>query len=75
MMRGILELAEDTLQIPVRQGLPLGFEGLTKELAHPTYACAVGLTMLEAKKDSQLDFHNRPRSVPLIERILSWFEQ
>lgn len=75
MMRGILELAEDTLQMPVRQGLPLGFEGLTKELAHPTYACAVGLTMLEAKKDSQLDFHNRPRSVPLIERILSWFEQ
>jgi cell division ATPase FtsA len=62
--------------MPVRQGLPLGFEGLTKELAHPIYACAVGLTMIEAQKKNQRDFQNRPRPAPpLIDRILSWFEQ
>jgi cell division protein FtsA len=76
MMNGIIELAENILQMPVRQGLPLGFEGLTKELAHPIYACAVGLTIIEAQKKNQRDFQNRPRpSPPLIDRILSWFEQ
>ncbi len=76
MMNGILELAESILQMPVRQGLPLGFDGLSKELAHPTYACAVGLTMIEAQKNAQRDFQSRPRPTPpLIERILSWFEQ
>ena len=75
MMRGIRELAESILEMPVRRGFPLGFPGLTKELAHPIYACAIGLTILEAQKSHPQDFQNKlPFVTSLINRILSWFE-
>jgi cell division protein FtsA len=77
MMAGLLELAETVLDMPVRLGLPMGFEGLQKELAHPSYACAVGLTLIEAHKNGQKDFSDMPPPAPapsLVDRILSWFE-
>jgi cell division protein FtsA len=78
LMEGLLELAETVLDMPVRLGLPMGFEGLQKELAHPGYACAVGLTLIEAQKDTQKDFSDMPPPAPapsLVDRILSWFEE
>ena len=78
LMQGILDLAETVLDMPVRLGLPMGFEGLEKELAHPGYACAIGLTMLEAQKKTQKDFSDMPAPTPalsLVDRILSWFEE
>jgi cell division protein FtsA len=77
MMGGLLEVAETVLNMPVRLGLPMGFDGLQKELAHPSYACAVGLTLIEAQKSAQKDFSDMPPPVPapsLVDRILSWFE-
>jgi cell division protein FtsA len=75
MLGGILDLAESILQMPVRQGLPLGFEGLTKELTHPSYACAIGLTLLEAQRLAQLDSQKSSFTPPqLIDRIIGLFE-
>jgi len=75
LMGGILEQAESILEMPVRLGLPMGFEGLKKELAHPIYACAVGLTILDAHNAAQPDFQNKPSSpASPIHKILSWFE-
>jgi cell division protein FtsA len=76
LMEGIVELAERILDMPVRQGIPLGYEGFSAELAHPTYACAVGLTLLEAQRASHQDFLNRsPARRSWTDRILSWFER
>ena len=47
---GMLDLAEDTLGMPVRQGLPLSVQGLTEELSHPVYATAIGLAFLGAEE-------------------------
>jgi cell division protein FtsA len=72
MMAGIIELAEDMLDMPVRQGIPIGFEKSMKELAHPAYACAIGLALLEAQKGTPWDFKDKVPSNPsLIDRILS----
>jgi cell division protein FtsA len=50
MLDGMLELAEEILDMPVRQGLPLGVKGLTTELSHPVYATAIGLALFGAEE-------------------------
>jgi cell division protein FtsA len=50
MLDGIMDLAEETLGLPVRQGLPLGVQGLTDELSHPVYATAIGLALFGAEE-------------------------
>lgn len=50
MLDGMIELAEDTLGMQVRQGLPLGVRGLTDELSHPVYATAIGLALYAAEE-------------------------
>lgn len=50
MLDGMLELAEEILGMPVRQGLPLGVKGLTSELSHPVYATAIGLALFGAEE-------------------------
>jgi cell division protein FtsA len=76
MMAGLLEMAEHTLEMPVRQGLPLEFGGLPKDLMHPIYSSAVGLAIFEAQKSTQLDFQDRMPSKPsLIEIIMDWLKR
>jgi cell division protein FtsA len=75
MMEGIIELAESILDMPARRGFPMGFEGLSKELEHPIYSCAIGLALLDAQKGAPADFQNKPPSKPsLIDIILSMLE-
>ncbi|HYK91001.1 MAG TPA: cell division protein FtsA [Acidobacteriota bacterium] len=74
MLNGIIDLAEEVLEMPVRQGVPNGVEGLTSELSHPVYAGAIGLAMFEAQDSAERQ--RRPgKANPspwLINRILSW---
>jgi cell division protein FtsA len=75
MMEGIVELAESILDMPVRRGVPLGFEGLPKELTHPIYASVIGLILLDARKGTLSDFQNKPPSKrSLYDIILSLLE-
>jgi cell division protein FtsA len=75
MLDGMLELAEETLQMPVRQGLPLGVRGLTDELSHPVYATAIGLILCAAEEAGYRKKKvGKPNSSSplLFSRILQW---
>jgi cell division protein FtsA len=74
MLDGMLELAEETLGVPVRQGLPLGVQGLTDELSHPVYATAIGLALFGAEDAGyrKANVRRTNNSPWLFNRILSW---
>lgn len=71
---GMVELAEEVLELPVRQGVPCGIQGLSDDLAHPVYATAIGLAKLGAKQAFERKaFQGRSISPSwLVNRILSW---
>jgi len=74
MLDGMVGLAEETLGMPVRQGLPMGVRGLTDELSHPVYATAIGLALCAAE-DAGYRKKNpgKTSSAPWIfSRILQW---
>ncbi len=48
-LEGIVELAEQVLDMPVRLGIPQGVSGLTDMVRSPAYATAVGLLIYGAK--------------------------
>jgi cell division protein FtsA len=74
MLDGMLELTEDMLGMPVRQGLPLGVHGLPNELSHPVYATAIGLALFGAEEAGYRKSGSaKAVSTPwLFNRILSW---
>jgi cell division protein FtsA len=74
VLDGMLELAEETLGMPVRQGLPLGIRGLSDELSHPVYATAIGLVLCAAEEAGYRKKNaGRPNNSPLFfSRILQW---
>ena len=74
LMDGLLALAEEILEMPVRQGLPQGIQGLTDDLAHPVYATAIGLAMYGARElGEQKTRTPKSNSAPLfLNRFLTW---
>jgi cell division protein FtsA len=74
MLDGMLELAEETLGMSVRQGLPLGVQNLSDELSHPVYATAIGLALFGAEEAGyRKKGLGKASSTPwLFNRILSW---
>ena len=42
-MEGVVELAEEILHMPVREGIPQNIQGLGEVVGNPTFATAVGL--------------------------------
>ncbi|NWG13098.1 MAG: cell division protein FtsA [Acidobacteria bacterium] len=76
LLPGMVELAEQVLEVPARLGFPLGVQGLTDELNHPAYACVIGLAVLSTRPDiDPRKFSENPGHLPpLISRVLSWVE-
>jgi cell division protein FtsA len=74
MLDGLLELTEETLGMPVRQGLPLGIHALTPELSHPVYSTAIGLALFGAEEAGfrKKGLGKTSNSPWLLNRILSW---
>jgi cell division protein FtsA len=72
LMGGIIELAERILEMPVRRGIPGGCEGLTNDLMHPSYACAVGLVIMDAQESLLQDLQNRLPSKPSLTDKMMW---
>ena len=74
MLDGMLELTEETLGLPVRQGLPLGVRGLTEELSHPVYATSVGLALFGAEEAGyrKKNIGKANGSSGFFGKILSW---
>jgi cell division protein FtsA len=71
---GMVEVAEEVLEVPVRQGLPYGIEGLNEELSHPVYATSIGLAKLGANQAFDRKIYPGKASSPswLVNRFLSW---
>ena len=76
LLTGLVELAEQVLEMPVRPGFPLGVQGLTEELAHPVYATVVGLAILGSKEGDDPQRYSDKTSRPpgLVHKVLSWVE-
>jgi cell division protein FtsA len=74
MLNGIIALAEEILEMPVRQGFAQDVQGLTEELSHPVYAGAIGLAIFEARggNDHMKPAGKGPSSPWPMSRILSW---
>jgi len=74
MLDGMLELTEEMLGLPVRQGLPLGVRGLTEELSHPVYATSVGLALFGAEEAGyrRKNIGKTNGSSGFFGKILSW---
>ncbi|MBN2242213.1 MAG: cell division protein FtsA [Acidobacteria bacterium] len=74
MLDGVAELTEEILEMPVRQGIPLGVQGLTHDLSHPVYATAIGLAKFAAEEAglSKNSLNKSSHSHWFFNRILSW---
>ncbi len=73
MLDGMIELASEILGMSVRSGIPQGLDGLSPELAHPNYACPMGLAILGARDLSRAKKNGVPASThSMINRILAW---
>ena len=49
-LEGIVELAEEVFQVPVRRGIPCGIEGLSEIVKNPVHATGAGLLLFAAKQ-------------------------
>jgi cell division protein FtsA len=49
-LEGVVELAEEVFQVPVRCGIPNGIEGLTEIVNNPVNATSVGLLLFAARQ-------------------------
>jgi cell division protein FtsA len=73
-MAGLIELAEDIFQMPVRLGIPQYFTGLEETISDPIYSSSVGL-LIYAKQhrfEGRSDFNDRTRFGALWERLRNW---
>jgi len=52
-MPGVVELAEDVFQIPVRLGVPRYVAGLVNVISNPIYATGVGLLLYGAQQQQE----------------------
>ena len=73
MLDGMLELAEEFFDMPVRLGLPMGIQGLKDELLRPEYATAVGLTLFPA--GGSMPGPSPKGAQWFIGKFLSWVEK
>ena len=75
-MEGLVELAEEIFQMPVRLGAPNSVTGLVDVVRNPIYATGVGLLMFGSQASRELPVDMRePVGVKVAwERMRSWFQ-
>ncbi len=49
-LEGIVELAEEVFQVPVRRGIPIGIEGLSEIVKNPVHTTGAGLLLFAVKQ-------------------------
>ena len=78
LLPGMVEVAEQIFDLPVRQGMPTGIGGLAEPASGPHFATAVGLA-LHAARHRAPDAHRFPVSsgmiVKLGHRVRTWFAE
>ena len=75
-LAGVVELAEEIFQIPVRTGHPNGVGGLVDVVNNPMYATAVGLLLYGRRDQEDKRFPQRGEKTfsKVIRRMRAWFE-
>lgn len=76
MMDGMVELAEQIFQVPVRKGYPIGLSGLTEEISKPIFSTGVGLVLFGSQSGSQGRFLGGPEENlfnKIFKRMKDWF--
>ncbi|MBF0096549.1 MAG: cell division protein FtsA [Magnetococcales bacterium] len=74
---GMVELAEEVFNKPVRRGIPQGIGGLTDVVNSPVYATAVGLVMFASRNEKEISRQmapqgNSPSVQGIFHRMRSW---
>jgi cell division protein FtsA len=78
MLNGIVEVAEQVFNAPVRLGVPGGFDGLVDDVAQPLYAAAFGLVQYGLRCElgisgSSRSQNRRAAAQPIKDRVKSFF--
>ncbi len=73
-MPGLIALAEDCLQVPVRLGVPLHTEGIQAIVSDPIYATGVGLLHYGLKHQHSGSQHAPRETKGLFGRMRQWFQ-
>jgi cell division protein FtsA len=78
MLNGIVEVAEQVFNAPVRLGVPNVFDGLVDEVAQPLYAAAVGLVLYGLRCELGISGSSRSQNrraavQPIKDRVKSFF--
>jgi cell division protein FtsA len=75
-LAGVVELAEEIFQIPVRTGHPNGVGGLVDVVNNPMYATAVGLLLYGRRDQEDKRFPQMGEKTfsKVIRRMRAWFE-
>ena len=76
-LEGIVELAEEVFQVPVRRGIPSGIEGLSEIVKSPVHAAGAGLLLFAAKQQQGRlrQFVGRGLFSRLYHRVRDWFTE
>lgn len=74
-MEGVIELAEEIFQMPVRLGVPRDIAGLVDVVLNPIYSTAVGLLQYgyQHRKHPQRDM-SHPGVRNFVGRVKNWFQ-
>ena len=74
-LEGIVELAEEVFQVPVRRGIPSGVEGLSEIVKNPVHATGAGLLLFAAKQQQGRlhQFAGQGVFSRLYHRMRDWF--
>jgi cell division protein FtsA len=73
---GLINLAEDLLQVPVRLGLPQSVKGLNEVMRNPIYSTGAGLLLFgqQHRQDRATALRRKRNAVSVWERMKSWFQ-
>lgn len=77
LLKGIPELGEQILHIPVRIGCPQGVDGLTEVTQNPVYSTGVGLVLFGSREKPKGFNGNGGEKIfsKFSEKIKKWFEE
>lgn len=73
-MEGVIELAEEIFQMPVRLGVPRGVTGLVDVVLNPIYSTAVGLLQYGYQHQRRPQTIAQSGVKDLVNRVKSWFQ-
>ncbi|MBF0624506.1 MAG: cell division protein FtsA [Magnetococcales bacterium] len=77
ILEGMVELAEEVFNKPVRRGVPQGMGGLTDVVGSPVYATAVGLVQFATRHNRDRPFRTAPEETggtkKVMQRMREWF--